>query len=213
MIRVDAVKRVAPVDIVDEETGEVIVECNEEITEAHLDDLKAGINEFPLLFLDPITTGTALRDTLLADKTLSQDEAIIEIYRRLRPGDPPTLDTATNLFNNLFFNGERYDLSKVGRLKLNHKLEFDGDERIEWYPTGVGNSTEEIALGDLPTLRQEDILSAVKYLVDLKNGTDLTKKVDDIDHLGNAACGSSASCSRTSTGSVWSAWSERSRSA
>ena len=108
LIRVDAVKRVAPVDIVDEETGEVIVECNEEITEAHLDDLKArGINEFPLLFLDPITTGTAIRDTLLADKTLSQDEAIIEIYRRLRPGDPPTLDTATNLFNNLFFNERR----------------------------------------------------------------------------------------------------------
>ena len=74
-----------------------------------------GINEFPLLYLDPITTGTALRDTLLADKTLTQEEAIIEIYRRLRPGDPPTLETATNLFNNLFFNPERYDLSRVGR--------------------------------------------------------------------------------------------------
>ena len=186
LIRVDAVKRVAPEDIVDEETGEVIVECNEEITEAHLDELKArGIDEFPLLFLDPITTGTAIRDTLLADKTLSQDEAIIEIYRRLRPGDPPTLDTATNLFNNLFFNAERYDLSKVGRLKLNHKLEFDGDEQVTYYPTGVGNAEDQIGLGDLPTLRQEDILSAVKYLVDLKNGTDPSKRVDDIDHLGN----------------------------
>ncbi len=186
LIRIDAVKRVAPVDIVDEETGEVIVECNEEITEAHLDDLKSrGILEFPLLFLDPITTGTAIRDTLLADKTLSQDEAVIEIYRRLRPGDPPTLDTATNLFNNLFFNAERYDLSKVGRLKLNHKLEFDGEERLDYYPTGVNNASEEIALGDLPTLRRDDILEAVKYLVDLKNGTDATKKVDDIDHLGN----------------------------
>ncbi|MGY8737727.1 MAG: DNA-directed RNA polymerase subunit beta, partial [bacterium] len=186
LIRIDAVKRVAPIDIVDEETGEVIVECNEEITEAHLDDLKSrNILEFPLLFLDPITTGTALRDTLLADKTVSQDEAIIEIYRRLRPGDPPTLDTATNLFNNLFFNAERYDLSKVGRIKLNHKLEFDGDEQLEYYPTGVNNAGENIALGDLPTLRRHDILSAVKYLVDLKNGTDLTKKVDDIDHLGN----------------------------
>jgi DNA-directed RNA polymerase subunit beta len=186
LIRLDAVKRVAPVDIVDEETGEVIVECNEEITEAHLDDLKSrGILEFPLLFLDPITTGTAIRDTLLADKTLSQDEAVIEIYRRLRPGDPPTLDTATNLFNNLFFNAERYDLSKVGRLKLNHKLEFDGDERVDFYPTGVNNASEEIGLGDLPTLRRDDILGAVKYLVDLKNGTDSTKKLDDIDHLGN----------------------------
>jgi len=186
LIRIDAVKRVAPIDIVDEETGEVIVECNEEITEAHLDDLKSRkILEFPLLFLDPITTGTALRDTLLADKTVSQDEAIIEIYRRLRPGDPPTLDTATNLFNNLFFNAERYDLSKVGRIKLNHKLEFDGDEQVEYFPTGVNNEGENIAVGDLPTLRRHDILSAVKYLVDLKNGTDLTKKVDDIDHLGN----------------------------
>jgi DNA-directed RNA polymerase subunit beta len=186
LIRIDAVKRVAPVDIVDEETGEVIVECNEEITEAHLDDLKArGILEFPLLFLDPISTGTAIRDTLLADKTVSQDEAIIEIYRRLRPGDPPTIDTATNLFNNLFFNAERYDLSKVGRLKLNHKLEFDGEERVEFHPTGVNNPGEEIALGDLPTLRREDILSAVKYLVDLKNGSDPSKRVDDIDHLGN----------------------------
>ncbi len=186
LIRTDAVKRVAPIDIVDEETGEVIVECNEEITEAHLDDLKSrGILEFPLLFLDPITTGTAIRDTLLADKTLSQEEATIEIYRRLRPGDPPTLDTATNLFNNLFFNGERYDLSKVGRLKLNHKMEFDGEERVLYYPTGVNNPPEEIALADLPTLRREDILAAVKYLVDLKNGTDPSKKVDDIDHLGN----------------------------
>jgi len=186
LIRIDAVKRVAPLDIVDEETGEVIVECNEEITEAHLDDLKArGILEFPLLFLDPISTGTSIRDTLLADKTVSQDEAIIEIYRRLRPGDPPTIDTATNLFNNLFFNAERYDLSKVGRLKLNHKLEFNGEERVEFHPTGVNNPGEEIALGDLPTLRREDILNAVKYLVDLKNGTDPSKRVDDIDHLGN----------------------------
>ena len=186
LIRTDAVKRVAPIDIVDEETGEVIVECNEEITEAHLDDLKSrGILEFSLLFLDPITTGTAIRDTLLADKTMSQDEAVIEIYRRLRPGDPPTLDTATNLFNNLFFNAERYDLSKVGRLKLNHKMEFDGEERVDYYPTGVNHDSEEIALGDLPTLRREDILEAVKYLVDLKNGTDPTKKIDDIDHLGN----------------------------
>jgi len=186
LIRTDAVMRVAPIDIVDEETGEVIVECNEEITEAHLDDLKSrGILEFSLLFLDPITTGTAIRDTLLADKTMSQDEAVIEIYRRLRPGDPPTLDTATNLFNNLFFNAERYDLSKVGRLKLNHKMEFDGEERVDYYPTGVNHDSEEIALGDLPTLRREDILEAVKYLVDLKNGTDPTKKIDDIDHLGN----------------------------
>ena len=126
LIRADAVKRCAPVDIVDESTGEVVIESNEELTEAHLEDLKErGIHEFPVLYLDPLTTGTALRDTLLADKTMTQEEAIIEIYRRLRPGDPPTIDTATNLFRNLFFNPERYDLSRVGRLKVNHKLGFD----------------------------------------------------------------------------------------
>ena len=186
LIRPDAVKRVAPVDIVDESTGEVIIECNEELTQAHLDDLKErGINQFDLLYLDPISTGTALRDTLLADKTLTQEEAIIEIYRRLRPGDPPTLETATNLFNNLFFNPERYDLSRVGRLKVNHKLSMDPEERVVWQPTGVGGPEEEIELGRLPTLRRDDILAAVKYLVDLKNGTDADKRVDDIDHLGN----------------------------
>ena len=187
LIRVDAVKRVAPVDIVDETTGEVLMECNEELTQEHLDEFKArGINEFPLLFLDPLTTGTAIRDTLLADKTLSQDEAMIEIYRRLRPGDPPTLETATNLFNNLFFNPERYDLSLVGRLKLNHKLNFDSEENVT-VTDGLKADEEPLTarLADLLTLRRDDILAAVKYLVDLKNGTDSTKRVDDIDHLGN----------------------------
>jgi DNA-directed RNA polymerase subunit beta len=186
LIRDDAVKRVAPVDIVDESTGEVLLECNEELTEAHLEEFKTrGINEFPLLHLDPLGSGTALRDTLIADKTLSNDEAIIEIYRRLRPGDPPTLDTATNLFNNLFFNPERYDLSRVGRLKVNHKLSFDPDERVEYTPAGSKAGPVETSLGALPTLRPTDILSAVKYLVDLKNGSDPALRVDDIDHLGN----------------------------
>jgi len=185
LIRTDSVKRVAPVDFVDETTGEVILECNEEFTQAHLDDLKArGINEFPLLHLDPLTSGMALRDTLLIDKTLTTEEAIIEIYRRLRPGDPPTIDTAKNLFQNLFFNPERYDLSRVGRLKVNHKLGFEPEERVMYKPTGPKGDDAEIALGDLPTLRRDDILAAVKYLVDLKNG-DPDKRVDDIDHLGN----------------------------
>ena len=184
VIRTDAVKRVAPIDIVDESTGEVILECNEEITEGHLEDLRSrGILEFPLLYLDPISTGTALRDTLLADKTATQNEAILDIYRRLRPGDPPTIDTANNLFHNLFFNPERYDLSRVGRLKLNHKLGFEADERVMTVAPGGGR--EEVPLGELPTLRPEDILAAVKFLVDLKNGSDPDKRIDDIDHLGN----------------------------
>jgi DNA-directed RNA polymerase subunit beta len=182
----DSVKCVAPVDIVDENTGEVILECNEELTQEKFDEIKShGFTEFPLLHLDPLTTGSALRDTLLADKTEDQNQAIIEIYRRLRPGDPPTIDTATNLFGNLFFNPERYDLSRVGRLKVNHKLGYDPSERVEYHPTGVSGPSEEIALGDLPTLRRDDIIAAVKYLVDLKNGSDSDKRVDDIDHLGN----------------------------
>ncbi len=167
LIREDGPKRVALEDIVDEETGEVILECNEIITEEALTELrKRKILEFSLLYLDPITTGTAIHDTLVADKTMTREEAVIDIYRRLRPGDPPTIETATNVFNNLFFNPERYDLSRVGRLKVNHKLNLD------------------IPL-DETTLRKEDILLAVKYLVDLKNGTDPEKRIDDIDHLGN----------------------------
>ena len=186
LVRSDSVKRVAPVDIVDENTGEVILECNDEFTQSHLDELRTrGIDEFPLLYLDPLTSGTALRDTLLADKTLTQEDAITEIYRRLRPGDPPTIDTATNLFRNLFFNPERYDLSRVGRLKVNHKLGFDPAEMVEFQPLGPSGPVQQIPLGELPTLRPDDILSAFKYLVDLKNGTDPSKRVDDIDHLGN----------------------------
>jgi DNA-directed RNA polymerase subunit beta len=186
LIRDDAVKRVSPTDLVDERTGEVILECNEEITEAHLEELKnRGIAEVKLLYLDPIGSGSAIRDTLLADKTVTREEAIIDIYRRLRPGDPPTLDTATNLFYNLFFNPERYDLSRVGRLKLNHKLGFSADARALVRLKGPNGAEEEVGLGELQTLRSEDILEAVKYLVDLKNGSDPDKRIDDIDHLGN----------------------------
>jgi DNA-directed RNA polymerase subunit beta len=188
LVRTDAVKRVAPVDIVDESTGEVLIECNEELTQAHLDELKnRGIEEFPLLYLDPLTTGTSMRDTLLADaKTQTREEAIIEIYRRLRPGDPPTIDTATNLFRNLFFNAERYDLSRVGRLKLNHKLGFNPDQVVDAPgPGGTQLTGRQVALRDLPTLRSEDILRAFRYLVELKNGTNPEARVDDIDHLGN----------------------------
>jgi DNA-directed RNA polymerase subunit beta len=184
LIREDSVKRVLPQDIVDEKTGEVIVECNEELRAEHLEEFKSrGIEEFPLLYLDPLITGTALRDTLLADKTVTREEGIIDIYRRLRPGDPPTLETASNLFHNLFFNPERYDLSRVGRLKLNHKLGFDGGDRVT--VKGANGQAEEIPLAELLTLRAEDILAAVKYLVDLKNGSDPQKRIDDIDHLGN----------------------------
>src|SRR5258708_6020870 len=118
--------RVAAHDVVDPKTGEVILSCNEEMTEAKFETIQEkGIKDFELLFIDNLNVGSYLRDTLLADKMTSPDEAVIEIYRRLRPGDPPTPEVAKKFFDNLFFNPDRYDLSKVGRLKLNHKFSFN----------------------------------------------------------------------------------------
>jgi DNA-directed RNA polymerase subunit beta len=160
----DLVGKVAATDVIDEQTGEVILQCNEEVTESKLDELRDhNIAQFKILFIDHLNVGSYLRDTLIADKLQSSDEAIMEIYRRLRPGDPPTLETAQNLFNNLFFNPERYDLSKVGRLKLNYKFKLD--EAL-----------------DTTVLTKRDILETVRYLIDLKNGKG---SIDDIDHLGN----------------------------
>ncbi|MGC1190319.1 MAG: DNA-directed RNA polymerase subunit beta, partial [Candidatus Binatus sp.] len=137
---------------------------NEEITDDTLEKLKAhGVKKIEVLFTEDAPGGGPLRLTLAQDKLGTPEEAVIEIYRRLRPGDPPTQETATTFFNNLFFNAERYDLSKVGRLKLNHKLKID-------VPLEQG------------TLRREDILEVVRYLMELKNGNG---QVDDIDHLGN----------------------------
>jgi DNA-directed RNA polymerase subunit beta len=156
--------RVASHDIVDPHTKEVIVECNHEITQEKLDLIRErGIHQIEVLFIDESNVGPYLRNTLLQDRIRSPQDAILEIYRRLRPGDPPTVESATNFFNNLFFNPDRYDLSKVGRLKLNHRLRLN-------VPLEQG------------TLRKEDILEVVRYLMELKNGNG---SVDDIDHLGN----------------------------
>jgi len=160
--------KVSANDIIDEETGELLLGVNEEVTEENLERMRnAGIETFKVLFIDGLNVGSYLRDTLMADKITSQDEAILEIYRRLRPGDPPTLETARTLFNNLFFNAERYDLSKVGRLKLNYKF-YPEDENRRHLDTTI--------------LEEEDILHTVKHLIELKNGRG---SVDDIDHLGN----------------------------
>src|SRR5688572_14811066 len=160
----DLIGRIAAHDIVDPQTKEVLVDCNEEITQEKLDLIKEkGINEIEVLFLDSSPVGPFLRNTLLQDRIQSPQEAMLEIYRRLRPGDPPTIEAATTFFNNLFFNPDRYDLSKVGRLKLNHRLKLN-------IPLEQG------------TLRKEDILEVVRYLMELKNGNG---SVDDIDHLGN----------------------------
>lgn len=151
-------------DVINENTGEVIVECNEVLTLAKINLLfESGFRSVSVLYIDGLNVGSYLRDTLASDKIDSRDEAVLEIYRRLRPGDPPTLETAETLLNNLFFNPERYDLSEVGRLKLNHKFSLKGslENRV---------------------LTKEDILKVLGYLIDVRNGQGNT---DDIDHLGN----------------------------
>jgi DNA-directed RNA polymerase subunit beta len=155
----DLIGRYLAKDVVDPETGEVIAECNDEITEKLLDEMKERkVEAFEILFIDNINVSSSLRDTLVVDKIgLTQEEreklpvlepekslrekeserALIDIYKRLRPGDPPTIETAIGLFYNLFFNPERYDLSKVGRMKLNHKIGLKG------YPPKVLVFTEK----------------------------------------------------------------------
>jgi DNA-directed RNA polymerase subunit beta len=157
--------KVSAIDVVDETTGEVLIECNEEVTQGAIDELvKRGVKEIKVLFIDNLNVGPFLRDTLVLDKVETPEESVMEIYRRVRPGDQPTPESAINLFQNvLFFNPERYDLSKVGRLKLNSK--FSLEEPLE----------NQI-------LTKRDILETIRYLIDLKNGKGTT---DDIDHLGN----------------------------
>jgi len=180
-ISVDEVRgRISAHDVfeVDPETGEIAMDrttnkaktllgVSEELTDEKLEQLGLQqVKQIEVLYTEDQPGGGPLRLTLLQDKLEGPDEAIIEIYKRLRPGDPPTKETATAFFNNLFFNPERYDLSKVGRLKLNHKL-FKDEKRV---PLEQG------------TLRREDILEVVRYLLELKNGNG---QIDDIDHLGN----------------------------
>lgn len=176
----EIVGKIVAEDVVDMSTGEILVECNQELTEALIEDLKQrGLESIDVLFIDDLTIGSFIRDTLIADKLDTPEEAILEIYKRLRPGDPPTLETAFNLFNNLFFNPERYDLSTVGRLKLNHKFRLD---------TPLEDAV----------LTKRDIIEVVRYLVALRDGrSELTVtgqdgrqatipvRIDDIDHLGN----------------------------
>jgi DNA-directed RNA polymerase subunit beta len=153
--------------LIDESTGEIIADANNELTATLIKkSLAAGITEFKLIFFDGLTVGPFLRNTLLVDKINNKEEALIEIYKRLRPGEPPTLEAATAFFQRLFFDPETYDLSEVGRIKINHKF---GTSMEECPPT-------------FRTLTTKDILATVRTLVDLRNGKGI---VDDIDHLGN----------------------------
>ncbi len=157
--------QVVAYDVVDESTGEVVVQCNEELTEAKIEELRQrGIREFDVFYIDNYNISSSFRDTLLIDKVSTTAEAVMDIYKRMRPGEPPTMDMARHYLENLCFNPERYDLSKVGRLKLNHKFGF-----------------EDVPL-ELQILRKDDILAVLKYLLELKDGK---HDIDDIDHLGN----------------------------
>ena len=156
--------RVVAEDIIDPVTGEVLYELNHELTSDDLAQLKAkGVTAFRLLFLDPLSADASLRLTLMADRLETKEEALLEIYKRLRPGDIPTKDTARQFFDNLFFNAKRYDLSRIGRLKLNTKLSLD------------------LSL-ETRMLTQQDVIEVVRYLLALRQGGGT---VDDIDHLGN----------------------------
>ncbi|MEA3470313.1 MAG: DNA-directed RNA polymerase subunit beta, partial [Thermodesulfobacteriota bacterium] len=152
--------------VTDPESGEILFRCNDEITEEGIQLLQdKGIKEIELIQIEEDGSNAYIRGTLLIDKVESQEDAIIDIYRRLRPSNPPTLETAQRFFNSLFFSNDSYDLSDVGRVKINYKLRLD-------------------VPADLTVLRKEDVLEAVKYLINLKNGV-ADYSVDDIDHLGN----------------------------
>ena len=151
-------------DLYDPTTGEIFAEAGEEISAKslqHLIDL--GFEELPLLDIDHINIGPYIRNTLSADKNSSREEALFDIYRVMRPGEPPTIDSAESMFHSLFFDSERYDLSAVGRVKMNMRMDLDAPDTMR-------------------VLRRDDILAVVKALVDLRDGRG---EIDDIDHLGN----------------------------
>ena len=156
--------RYSALDLIDETTGRIWIEAGDEVSPENLEVLdRAGIDSLQLLDIDHVSVGPWIRNTLKVDKAEDRDHALADIYRVMRPGEPPTRETAEALFDGLFFDGDRYDLSAVGRVKLNMRLSLDCPDTIT-------------------TLRTDDILAVVKELVNLKDGKG---EVDDIDNLGN----------------------------
>jgi DNA-directed RNA polymerase subunit beta len=161
-------------DIINEETGAIYVEAGDELTLEYDKEgvvnggtlhelLEAGVTNIPTLDIDNINVGPYIRNTMSIDKNMGRDTALMDIYRVMRPGEPPTVDAASALFDTLFFDSERYDLSAVGRVKMNMRLQLDAEDTQR-------------------TLRKEDIIGVVKALVELRDGKG---DIDDIDHLGN----------------------------
>jgi DNA-directed RNA polymerase subunit beta len=156
--------RYSAYDLINESSGEIYIEAGDEVTAENLEKLdKAGVDRLELLDIDHVNTGPWIRNTLKADKAEDRDQALSDIYRVMRPGEPPTRETAEALFAGLFFDPDRYDLSAVGRVKLNMRLGLDAEDTVT-------------------TLRTEDIVAVVKELVNLKDGKG---EIDDIDNLGN----------------------------
>ena len=152
------------VDLINPKTGEIYIEAGGEITEETMEVLdNAKINEIVTLAIDHVNVGPYIRNTLAVDKNTNREEALIDIYRVMRPGEPPTLETAETLFGSLFFDSDRYDLSAVGRVKMNSRLGFETEDSVR-------------------VLRKVDILEVVRTMVELKDGRG---EIDDIDHLGN----------------------------
>ena len=160
----ELIGRFSALDMVNPETGEIYIEAGDELTADNLATaLEAGFHDIEVLNIDGINVGPYIRNTLNVDKNHSREQALIDIYRVMRPGEPPTLDTAETLFGQLFFDSERYDLSAVGRVKMNMRMGLDAPDTMR-------------------VLRKEDILAILKALVELRDGRG---EIDDIDNLGN----------------------------
>ncbi len=162
-------------DVVDMSTGEVLIDANHELTATALSKLiDAGITSFDVFFPERDEVGTVISTTLRKDPVKTRKEALIEIYRKLRPGDPPTVDTATQLFEGMFFDPRKYDFSRVGRMKFSIKIYDKPESPVRIMPDGK-NSDPRI-------LHREDFHDTIRYLLKLRKGLGV---VDDIDHLGN----------------------------
>lgn len=153
--------------VINPKTGEIIADAGAELNEEVLTNISAAkVGEIKVLYIDNVNVGPYIRNTLEADKNHNREEALLDIYRVMRPGEPPTYETADQLFRSLFFDNDRYDLSSVGRVKMNVALDISFEDAPDTYRT----------------LRKDDILRIVKRLVELRDGKG---EVDDIDHLGN----------------------------
>ncbi|MBK5291689.1 MAG: DNA-directed RNA polymerase subunit beta [Acidobacteriia bacterium] len=176
-------------DVVDMSTGEILVEANQELKQDTIGKIvEAGIASFDIFFPDRDDVGNVISSTLRKDTVKTQNDALLEIYRKLRPGDPPTVDTATQLFNGMFFDPRKYDFSRVGRMKFNIKLHDAADYAPSgWVERQTGKKGSVNPL-DRRTLDQSDFIQTITYLLKLRRYAgqpDSAYRVDDIDHLGN----------------------------